>query len=49
LTLAVKLPAAAVSALGNGAKESAMFTAVLTGAKGTGRATVKLATLKAAR
>ena len=47
LTLTVKLPAAAVTALGKGAKESAMFTAVLTSASASGRATAKVATLKA--
>ena len=45
-TLTVKLPAAAVTALGTGAKESAMFTAALTGASGPARATAKIATLK---
>ena len=34
LTLTVKLPAAAVTALGNGGKESATFTVVETGAGG---------------
>jgi hypothetical protein len=47
LTLTVKLPAAAVTVLGKGAKESAMFTAVLTSASASGRATAKVATLKA--
>jgi hypothetical protein len=47
LTLTVKLPAAAVTALGRGAEESAMFTAVLTSASASGRATAKVATLKA--
>lgn len=45
LTLTVKLPAGAVSALGNGAKESAAFTAVFAG----GRATTKIAALKGTR
>ncbi|HTU86405.1 MAG TPA: hypothetical protein VMF57_12575 [Solirubrobacteraceae bacterium] len=49
LTLTVKLPAAAVSALGDGAKESATFTATATNANGTGRATAKIATLKGTR
>jgi hypothetical protein len=44
LTLTVKLPAAAVIALGSGAKESAAFTA-----NGPGRATVKIATLNPTR
>ena len=47
LTLTVRLPAAAVTALGKRAKESAMFTAVLTSASGGGRVTAKVATLKA--
>lgn len=49
LTLTVKLPAAAVTALGNGANESATFTLTATNANGAGRATAKLATLKASR
>ena len=49
LTLMVKLPAAAVTALGNGAKVSATFTAALTGPAGAGRATANIATLKATR
>ena len=46
LTLTVKLPAPAVTALGHGATESASFTATDTNASGTGRATAKVATLK---
>jgi hypothetical protein len=49
LTLTVKLPAAAVSALGTGAGESATFTSAVTNATGTGRATAKVATLKGVR
>lgn len=49
LTLSVKLPAAAVTALGKGAKESATFTLTATNANGTGRATTKIATLKGTR
>ena len=49
LTLTVKLPAAAVTALGNGGKESATFTVVETGAGGGGRATAKIAALSAVR
>jgi hypothetical protein len=49
LTLTVKLPAAAVMALGNGAKESATFTVAATNGNGTGRATAKIATLKRMR
>jgi sugar lactone lactonase YvrE len=49
LTLKVKLPVAAVTALGNGGKESATFTAVETGARGGGRATAKIAALAAIR
>ncbi|MBV9417934.1 MAG: hypothetical protein JO363_23320, partial [Solirubrobacterales bacterium] len=49
VTLVVKLPAAAVTALGNGARQSASFTAVLTGATGTGRATIEIALLRATR
>ncbi len=45
LTLTIKLPAAAVSALGHGAKESAKFTAVT----GSARATTTVAMLSAAR
>jgi List-Bact-rpt repeat protein len=45
LTLTVKLPAAAVTALGHGAKESAKFTAVV----GGGRATTKIAALNGTR
>jgi hypothetical protein len=45
LTLTVKLPAAAVTALARGAKESGAFTAVL----GGGRATTKIAALKGTR
>jgi List-Bact-rpt repeat protein len=45
LTLTVKLPAAAVSALGRGAKESAKFTAVT----GSVRATTTVAMLKGIR
>ena len=46
LTLTVKLPPAALTALGSGAKEAAAFTATVTGAHGTGRAAAKVATLK---
>ena len=46
LTLTTKLPAAAVTALGHGAKESATFTVTGTNGNGTGRATAKLAMLK---
>ncbi|HUA71730.1 MAG TPA: hypothetical protein VMA96_11620 [Solirubrobacteraceae bacterium] len=46
LTLTVKLPAAAVTALGHGAKESATFTVTDTNGSGTGRATAKVAMLK---
>jgi hypothetical protein len=49
LTLTVKLPAAAVTALGNGAKESATFTVVETGAGGGARATAKIGALMAIR
>jgi hypothetical protein len=49
LTLTVKLPAAAVTALGGGAQESATFTAVLTGPGATGRASAKIAALKGTR
>jgi hypothetical protein len=49
LTLTVKLPAAAVTALGNGGKESATFTVVETGAGGGGRATARIAALAASR
>ena len=49
LTLTVKLPAGAVSALGHGAKESATFTAVVVGPAGGGRATTKVAALKGTR
>jgi Divergent InlB B-repeat domain len=49
LRLTVKLPAAAVSALGRGAKESATFTAVLTGANGSARSATKIAALKGTR
>jgi len=49
LALTVKLPAAAVAALGRGAKESAMFTVTDTNTNGTGRATAKVATLKGMR
>jgi len=45
LTLTINLPAA-VTALGNGANESAMFTVTATNANGAGRATTKIATLK---
>jgi hypothetical protein len=48
LRLTIKLPAAAVSALGRGAKESAAFTAVVVGSVG-GRATTKIASLKGTR
>lgn len=48
LTLTVKLPAAAVTALGNGGKESATFTVVETAAGG-GRATARIAALAATR
>jgi hypothetical protein len=47
LTLTIKLPAAAVTALGNGGKESAMFTVVETGAGG--HATARIAALAAIR
>ncbi len=47
LTLRVKLPAAAVSALGKGAHESTTFTATVTGPNGSGRASTKTVTLKA--
>ena len=49
LTLMVKLPAAAVTALGRGAKGSSMFTVTLSNTNGAGRATVKIATLKGTR
>jgi hypothetical protein len=49
LTLPVKLPAAAVSALADGAKESATFTGAVVGPGGGGRATTKLAMLKGTR
>jgi Divergent InlB B-repeat domain len=49
LTLTVKLPAAAVGALGTGAKESATFAVALTGASGSARATTKVAALKGTR
>ena len=49
LTLTVKLPVAAVTALGNGGKESATFTVVETGAGGGGRATAKIGALAAIR
>jgi hypothetical protein len=46
LTLTIKLAAAAVTALGRGAKESAIFTVTDTNANGGGRATAKVAMLK---
>ncbi len=46
LTLTVKLPPAALTALGKGAKEAATFTATVTGPHGTGRATARVAMLK---
>jgi hypothetical protein len=49
VTLQVKLPAAAVSALAGGAKESATFTVVLTGRGGAPRGMAKITTLKAIR
>jgi hypothetical protein len=49
LTLTVKLPAAAVTALAGGAKESVTFTVTATNANGTGRAMTKVATLKGTR
>jgi hypothetical protein len=49
LTLTIKLPTAGVTALGKGAKESAMFTLTATNANGTGRATTKIATLRGTR
>ncbi len=49
LTLTVKLPAAAVNALGAGAKESATFALSLTGPGVNGRGTTSLATLKGIR
>lgn len=49
LTLTIKLPAAAVSALGHGARESAKFTAVVVGPVGGGRATTKIGALKGIR
>lgn len=49
LTLTVKLPAAAVSALAKGATESATFTGAVVGPAGGGRATTKLATLRGTR
>ena len=49
VALTIKLPAAAVTALGKGAKESAMFRVAESNANGTGRATAKIATLKGAR
>jgi hypothetical protein len=49
LTLTVKLPAAAVTALGKGAKESAMLTVTETNTNGMGRATAKVATLKGSK
>jgi hypothetical protein len=45
----VKLPAAAVTALAGGAKESVTFTVTATNANGTGRAMTKVATLKGTR
>ncbi len=49
LMLTVKLPVAAVTALGNGGKESATFTVVETGAGGAVSATAKIAALTAIR
>jgi hypothetical protein len=49
LTLTVKLPAGAVSALRRGAKESATLTAVVVGPAGGGRAATKIAALKGIR
>ena len=49
LVRTVKLPGAAVTALGNGGKQSATFTVVETGAGGGGRATARIAALAAIR
>ena len=49
LMLTVKLPVAAVTALGDGGKESATFTVVEAGAGGGGRAVAKIAALAAIR
>ena len=49
LTLSIKLPAAAVTALGNGGKESATFTVAETGAGGGARATARIGALAAIR
>ncbi|HJS93202.1 MAG TPA: hypothetical protein VJ741_02990 [Solirubrobacteraceae bacterium] len=49
LTLTVKLPAGAVSALGHGAKESAKFTVMVVAPAPGGRATANIATLKGTR
>ncbi len=46
LTLSIKLPAAAVTALGKGSKESGTLTVTETNGNGTGRATAKVAMLK---
>lgn len=49
LTLTVKLPMGAVSALARGAKESATFTMTVVGPAGGGRATTRVATLRGIR
>ena len=49
LALTIKLPAAAVTALGRGAKESVVLTVTDTNANGAGRATAKIAMLKGTR
>jgi hypothetical protein len=49
LTLTIKLPAAAVSALGHGANESAVLTVVLSNPLGAGRATTRIGALHATR
>jgi hypothetical protein len=49
LTLTVKLPPAAVSALGAGAKESVTFTVTASNGNGTGRAGARIAMLKPTR
>ena len=48
-TLTVRLPAAALAALGKGARESATFAVTATGPNGTGRATARIARLRRAR
>ncbi len=49
LTLAVRLPAGALTAPGKGAKESAAFTVTATSPNGTGRATARIARLRRTR